>query len=105
MADKDRKRKFTAQNYAMKHINATITGKVQGVFYRDSTRQKCQELGVNGFVKNQTDGSVYLEAEGTAQQLDELIAWCEQGPEKAQVEDITITESEEVGFKDFEIRY
>lgn len=89
----------------MKHINATITGKVQGVFYRDSTRQKCQELGVNGFVMNQKDGSVYLEAEGTAQQLDELVAWCEQGPEMAQVDDITITEAEEVGYKSFEIRY
>lgn len=105
MSDNDRNLKFTAQNYAMKHINATIKGKVQGVFYRDSTRQKCQELGINGFVMNQKDGSVYLEAEGTAQQLDELIAWCELGPEQAIVDDITITESEEVGFKVFEIRY
>ena len=48
----------------MQHLNIFISGRVQGVFYRDTMRQKARELGVTGFVMNKPDGSVYAEAEG-----------------------------------------
>lgn len=70
----------------MKHWNIRIHGAVQGVFYRDSTRQKAEELGVNGFARNERDGSVYIEAEGTERNLKIFFAWCAQGPASAKVE-------------------
>ncbi len=88
----------------MPHINLQITGKVQGVFYRDSTRRKANELGVTGFVRNQPDGSVYAEAEGTQEALDALVAWCHEGPEQAVVTAVDVTEGAMVGFEEFEIR-
>ncbi|MDG1850558.1 MAG: acylphosphatase, partial [Gammaproteobacteria bacterium] len=47
----------------MKHINVTVSGRVQGVYFRATTKEVADTLGVTGFVKNQADGSVYLEAE------------------------------------------
>ncbi|HNU41845.1 MAG TPA: acylphosphatase, partial [Cyclobacteriaceae bacterium] len=49
------------------HINILVTGTVQGVYYRASTKQKADELGIKGFVRNQPDGSVYIEAEAPAE--------------------------------------
>jgi acylphosphatase len=86
------------------HLNLHITGKVQGVFYRDSTRRKAQELGITGFVRNQPDGSVYAEAEGTEEQLNQLVGWCHVGPERAQVSQVIVATGPVVGYKGFEIR-
>ena len=72
----------------MQHWNIRIHGAVQGVFYRDSARQKAEELGVSGFARNESDGSVYIEAEGTEQNLKAFLAWCTQGPASAQVEKV-----------------
>lgn len=88
----------------MPHINIQITGKVQGVFYRDSTRRKAEELGVTGMVRNQPDGSVYAEAEGSEEAIHALAEWCKQGPQQAQVHQVTITPGEMVGYTSFEIK-
>jgi len=85
-----------------KHI--VITGKVQGVFYRSSTRDKAQELGVFGFVENKEDGSVYLEAEGDETKLLALMEWCHSGPENAVVEKIKVEEDELIGYTNFVIQ-
>ena len=53
----------------MKHYNIRIFGIVQGVYFRASTKMEADRLGVNGFVQNEMDGSVYIEAEGSAEQL------------------------------------
>ena len=87
-----------------KHYKLKILGKVQGVWYRGSTRQKAQELGVKGFVQNETDGSVYAEIEGDEAQLQQLIDWCKQGPELARVQKVEVTEGVFTDFKAFEIR-
>lgn len=87
----------------IKHFNIRVMGKVQGVFYRASTRDKAIALGVNGFVRNEPDDSVYIEAEGGKEQLNELIAWCRQGPPRAEVSDLVVKESDVVGFVKFEI--
>jgi len=89
----------------MKHYNITVSGRVQGVFYRASTRDKAQELGLKGWVKNQSDGTVYIEAEGEKAVLDQLIDWCKQGPPRAKVENVHYEVGEEMGFEKFEVRY
>lgn len=58
----------------MRHINVTVSGRVQGVYFRASTKEVADSLGISGFVKNQPDGSVYLEAEGESEILDSFLA-------------------------------
>ncbi len=87
----------------IKHLNIKVTGRVQGVFYRASAREKAMAIGLKGFVRNEPDGSVYAEAEGNEEQLNEWIAWCRQGPPRAAVSNLIITESDPVGFVKFEI--
>lgn len=65
-----------------------VVGKVQGVFYRASTKTVADELGVKGWVKNEMDGSVLIEAEGTKDKLIDLMAWCKKGPLHAKVDSI-----------------
>ena len=61
------------------HIKIEVEGKVQGVWYRASTKEKADELGVFGYVENQDNGSVYIEAEGEIDHLEQFIAWCKEG--------------------------
>lgn len=81
----------------------TVSGKVQGVFFRASTRDKAKSLGLIGFVKNQPDGSVYIEASGDAEKLKELVTWCHDGPSQAIVENVETSEIEPGGYASFEI--
>lgn len=80
-----------------------VTGKVQGVWFRDSTLKKALELEVKGFVKNQPDGSVYIEAEATKKSMYEFIKWCHQGPPFAKVQSVEIKEGELTYFDNFKI--
>ena len=57
-------------------ISITVSGKVQGVFYRQSAKEIAKEIGITGEVKNVANGSVYILATGTKVQLDNLVAWC-----------------------------
>lgn len=65
-----------------------ITGRVQGVFFRASTQKKALQLNLTGFVQNQPDGSVYIEAKGSRHNLQQLIDWCHQGPRFARVQSV-----------------
>lgn len=87
----------------MKHLNVTIRGKVQGVYFRMTTKSVADVLGVKGFILNQRDGSVYMEAEADAFGLDSLLDFCKEGPEDAEVESIDVEEGEMKGFKDFAV--
>ena len=71
-------------------ISIVVRGKVQGVFFRQSTREKAIELSLTGKVYNQPDGSVQVIATGLAEQLALLTAWCRQGPPKARVSDTEV---------------
>ncbi len=73
-------------------FSITVSGKVQGVYYRQSTKEMAISLGITGEVRNLTDSSVYILATGTKKQLDKLVAWCRQGPAKARVTDIEVQE-------------
>ena len=87
----------------MKAIKAKVTGKVQGVYFRQHTLNKAQELGVRGFVRNEADKSVYLEAEGEEQAVNELLAWCHRGPRLARVDEVVVELQTPQGFSSFEI--
>ena len=71
-------------------VSILVTGKVQGVYYRQSTKEEALRLGLTGVVKNQSDGSVFIQASGPAEQLNKLVAWCKQGPSRAQVTGVQV---------------
>lgn len=89
----------------MIHYNIKVTGLVQGVFFRDSTRQIARQLGLKGFVRNERDGSVYVEVEGERSKVDEFTAWLRKGPERASVEDLDIKKGALRNFESFEISF
>ncbi len=89
----------------MTHYNLTITGRVQGVGFRATVRDKAKDLGIKGFVKNMPDGAVYIEAEGEEQNLGEFIAWCRQGPSMAFVEDVNIENGSIKYFDSFQVKH
>jgi acylphosphatase len=80
-----------------------VRGKVQGVFFRKSTQVKAKELGVNGWVRNETDGSVTAEIEGLDQALKVMEAWLKVGPPNAKVEELVVVIQEDKGYTDFEV--
>ncbi|MDY0906049.1 acylphosphatase [Pedobacter sp. CFBP9032] len=86
-----------------KHIDIKVTGKVQGVFFRASTKAVADQMGIRGFVKNEKDGSVYIEAEAEQFILDAFIDWCKEGPEKSVVENVEISDGGLKDFRNFEV--
>lgn len=85
-----------------KHINIYIFGKVQGIFFRVTAKEKADKLGVTGFARNEADGSVYIETEGEKEKLDEFVKWCYTGPSLAKVEKVKVTKSPLKNFSEFE---
>jgi acylphosphatase len=67
-----------------------IFGRVQGVFYRQTTRDTARALGLSGWVRNMPDGTVEAEAVGRKDHIEQLIAWCWQGPPSAKVSDVRV---------------
>jgi len=88
-----------------KHFNIKVFGKVQGVFFRQITRERARTLGIKGFVRNELDGSVYIEAEGEEESLNKFTEWCKVGPPMSKVDKTEITESLLQNFSSFEIGY
>ena len=74
----------------MKAFKATVSGKVQGVWFRDSTRQEAIKLKVTGWVKNIPDGTVYLEAEGEENNLKSLERWIHIGSPHSRVDRVDL---------------
>lgn len=87
----------------VRHARIIITGRVQGVGYRFAARTMAQSLGLKGFVKNQTDGSVYVEAEGIEYRLDQFVQWCHKGPTYANVENVSVESGDVKGYRYFDI--
>ena len=67
-----------------------VTGRVQGVFFRDSARRNAERLGLSGWVRNSPDGAVEAVFEGPSEGVREMVRWCEQGPPDASVEDVSV---------------
>ena len=89
----------------MKHLNITVTGLVQGVYFRVSTRDEARRLGIRGFARNMADGSVYIEAEGDDEMISVFLDWLAQGPPAARVTDVVAEEGKYCDFAGFEVRY
>ncbi len=86
-----------------KGIKAKVIGKVQGVWFRKHTKQKADELGLKGFVRNEPDGSVYVEAEGDLYALRIFREWLHIGSPQSIVENVEIEEMPYKGYEDFRI--
>ena len=81
-----------------------IKGKVQGVYFRASTVEVAQKLDLHGIVKNEPDGSVSIEVEGTKAQMEDFLKWCHKGPLGAEVREVKIKQSSSLkNFQDFRI--
>jgi len=87
----------------MKHFNIRVRGQVQGVFFRASARIHAQALDVVGFARNESDGSVYIEAEGQEENLDQFVQWCYRGPDRASVKNVEVHEGQLKNFSSFDV--
>lgn len=87
----------------MPTIEIFVRGKVQGVFYRASAKEKALELGLKGWVKNTPDGEVHLIVSGDQQSLDALLAWCRLGPKNARVSNVESNPHDDEPFDGFQI--
>ena len=86
--------------------HVVISGRVQGVWYRASTRDKAEQLGLTGWVRNTFDNKVEAVFEGDENAIKEMIAWCHEGPRLASVTDVTVDYEKFSGeFEEFSITY
>ena len=88
----------------IKHINLIVKGRVQGVWFRASAKKRADELGIGGFARNLVNGNVYIEAEGTQEQLQLFVIWCKKGPTLAHVSEVIEQKGNLEHFTGFEIR-
>ena len=79
-------------------------GRVQGVFFRDSTRRKAESLGVAGWARNREDGAVEVVAEGEDDAVEALVDYVRRGPGHAEVSDVDVSEEEPEGLSGFQTR-
>ena len=90
----------------MRRIRAIVSGRVQGVAFRASTVTEARRLGVVGWVKNRSDGSVELEAEGPDDMVAALVQWCHEGPPAARVARVAVDDLRPTGSdREFAISY
>jgi acylphosphatase len=83
-----------------------ISGQVQGVFFRSTTREHADRLGVEGWIRNTRDGRVEAVLEGNREKIGELLNFCHRGPPGASVTDVEVEWEEPTGeFSGFEVRY
>ena len=87
----------------MRQVKLRVSGKVQGVFFRASTRDQAQQLGIKGWVRNEPDGTVSALGQGPDANLQKWIEWCREGPPQAFVEAIEIEEQPITELQQFEI--
>jgi acylphosphatase len=86
--------------------HAWASGRVQGVFFRESTRVEAERLGVTGWVANLPDGRVEIVAEGPREQLEALIRWARRGPPDARIDALEVAWEEATGEWDsFQVRW
>lgn len=82
----------------------TVHGRVQGVFFRDSLRQRARSHNVAGWARNRSDGSVEAVFEGRPEDVQRLLDFARKGPRQAEVENVEVSDEEPEGLTGFEIR-
>lgn len=85
-------------------VHVVVTGRVQGVWFRDSCQQRARQRGVAGWVRNLADGSVEAIFEGEEDAVEAMVAWCHDGPERAQVDAVAVTHHPAEGAAGFWVR-
>jgi acylphosphatase len=80
-----------------------VSGRVQGVFYRDTCRRLADRLGVSGWVRNRSDGTVEAVIEGDRDDVGELLAWCREGPPRAIVTGVRVIDEPVAGEGPFRV--
>lgn len=89
----------------MKRVHVIINGQVQGVFFRANIKEHANMLDINGYVKNNEDGSVEAVFEGDDEDIQEMIEFCKEGTRRAKVDDVQVeTEEYKDEYEDFEVR-
>ncbi|MFC6755789.1 MULTISPECIES: acylphosphatase [Haloarcula] len=88
-----------------KRAHVYVSGKVQGVFFRATTRDRAQETGVDGWVKNLDDGRVEAVFEGDPDAVDAMVDFCYEGSDMASVSTVEVEEEAPEGIDGFEIAY
>lgn len=87
-----------------RRVAVKVKGRVQGVFFRQSTRERALSLQLTGWVRNLPDGDVEAVFEGSKQAIKEILIWCKQGPSSARVDDLQVINEEQTGeFSSFRI--
>ncbi len=82
-----------------------VSGQVQGVSFRDATRQQAKQLGLNGWVRNTDDNRVEAVFEGEPDAVSQIVEWCKSGPSSADVEDVSVENEVSSGdLSGFEVR-
>ena len=88
------------------NVHVIISGRVQGVWFRASTKQKAEQLGLTGWVRNTHDGNVEAVFEGEERTVNQMIGWCYTGPPLSKVNNVEIKKQNPTnGFDDFSIKY
>lgn len=87
----------------IRHLDIIVKGKVQGVFYRKSTKAVADQLGVRGFVKNEPNGDVFIAAEADDTTLEMFMDWCNEGPQDAVVTSVETNEGDLKNYRNFEV--
>lgn len=88
----------------MVSVRVTVSGRVQGVWYRQSCADVAIAAGVHGWVRNKSDGTVEAMLEGGAGAVEQVISWMRVGPSRAVVEDVRVTDEPPTGATSFVIR-
>lgn len=88
----------------MTRKRVVVTGRVQGVFFRDTTQRRAEAAGVSGWVSNRPDGAVEAVFEGDEAAVDQLVDFCRRGPGRAEVAGAEVTEEQPEGLNGFQVR-
>jgi len=88
----------------MKSIAIQIQGRVQGVGFRYNAKQVAIANNISGIVKNMRDGSVYIEASGSDEEIEQFVNWCHNGPKWAYVEKVDVSEINNKGHIGFTVK-
>ena len=88
----------------MTRKRVVLGGRVQGVFFRDSTRRRAESAGVAGWVRNRPDGGVEAVFEGDPGAVEQLVDFCRRGPGRAEVASVEVSEEKPEGLAGFEVR-
>lgn len=90
-----------------RHLDITVKGKVQNVYFRKRAKEMTEKHGLDGFVLNDTSSTdtIYLQVEGEESKLKQFADWCKKGPYLADVKDIEVKHSSVEGMTGFEIKH